>query len=252
MIRKAVGILRTGGQRELARRGIAFAYRRGIRPWLPAASPVRYAGLPVAVERKWWDGLVPQEWTMTDTRDHPGYEEALVTALKENVLAGDQVVIVGGGVGVTAAIAALQAGDRGRVTCFEGGAEGVMTVRRTAALNRVQDRVTVRHAIVGRSVHVYGTPSDQGVLPPEELPECDVLELDCEGAEVEILSGMVIRPRVLLVETHGMFGAPTSMVLSLVERLGYRPHVIGLAEPRVAEYCQENDIQVIAATRGAT
>jgi hypothetical protein len=48
------------------------------------------------------------------------------------------------------------------------------------------------------------------VLPPSELPPCNVLELDCEGAEVEILREMNIQPRVILVETHDHFSAGNS------------------------------------------
>jgi hypothetical protein len=48
------------------------------------------------------------------------------------------------------------------------------------------------------------------VISPAELPECDILELDGEGAESLILRNMTIRPRVIAVETHGVYGAPTS------------------------------------------
>ena len=40
-----------------------------------------------------------------------------------------------------------------------------------------------------------------------------MLELDCEGAEVEILRELTIQPRVILVETHVLYGAPTDSLL---------------------------------------
>ena len=58
--------------------------------------------------------------------------------------------------------------------------------------------------------------------------------MDCEGAEVEILREMTIQPRVILVETHGLFGAPTDLVASLLEKRGYVVSDRGLAEPRIA------------------
>jgi hypothetical protein len=75
-------------------------------------------------------------------------------------------------------------------------------VQQTVARNKVTN-VTVHHAVVAQARAVWGRRSDMGaVLPPSELPPCNVLELDCEGAEVEILREMNIQPRVILVETH--------------------------------------------------
>jgi hypothetical protein len=69
-----------------------------------------------------------------------------------------------------------------------------------------------------RRINVYGDPSQLAtlVVAPVELPGCDVLELDCEGAEIVILRDMTIRPRV-------------------VEEWG-------IAEPRLSEICETNDI----------
>jgi hypothetical protein len=93
---------------------------------------------------------------------------------------------------------------------------------------------------------MVGNPGDVGaVMPPCQLPACDVLELDCEGAEVEILRGMIIQPRVILVETHGLFGAPTDLVASLLETRGYVVSDRGLAEQSHAEYCAKHDIRVL-------
>jgi hypothetical protein len=93
--------------------------------------------------------------------------------------------------------------------------------------------------------------SDLGpVLPPSQLPSCDVLQLDCEGAEVEILRETMIQPRVILVETHGIFGAPTNLVASLLEKRGYVVTDRGLAEPRLAELCTKNDVRVLLGTIG--
>lgn len=183
---------------------MAFVYRRGIRPLLPVAGPVHYAGIPIAYERKWGDRKVPALWRPKYDEDVPGYESALVDGLKKHVSPGDRVVVVGGGVWVTVAIAALKVGAAGRVECFEGAGEGIEKVRRTAEINGVADWTTVHHAVMARSISVYVTEPDRSAVAPTDLPECDVLELDCEGAEVDILREMVIRPRVILVETHGL------------------------------------------------
>jgi hypothetical protein len=69
--------------------------------------------------------------------------------------------------------------------------------------------------------------------------------MDCEGAEVEVLREMTIKPRIVLVETHGVFGAPTNLVASLLEKRGYVVSDRGLAEPRLAELHTKYDIRVL-------
>jgi hypothetical protein len=83
---------------------------------------------------------------------------------------------------------------------------------------------------------------------PSELPSCDILELDCEGAEIGILRDMTIQPRVIAVETHGFLGAPTSAARELLEARGYHVQDLGWAEPRVLNACVENDIRVLVGT----
>lgn len=230
-------------------RGMGLAYRRGVRPWLPNSDVVRYAGLPIARSRKLGDRFVPRLWRPKGLDDLPEYEGALVSALRRHVLPGDEIVVVGGGVGVTATVAAMQTGPTGHVICYEGAAEGAEMVRRTAVINGVAERLTVEHAVVARSISVYGTEPDRQTVRPEELPVCDVLELDCEGAEIDILRKMVIQPRVILVETHGLFDAPTVLVESLLQERGYSSEVVGVAESWQAAYCAENDIRIVVGTR---
>jgi hypothetical protein len=213
------------------------------------AGPVHFAGIPTCHDRKWFDRAVPESWREGFIADLPEYESGLVGALREHVRPGDRVVVVGGGAGVTAAVAALQAGDAGRVICFEGAREEVEQVRRTAERNRLDGRLTVHHAVVARSIAVYGTEPDRPALPPTDLPDCDLLELDCEGAEIDILQELIITPHTILVETHGDYGAPTSLVSSLLESRGYRVSERGVAESRFREYCERHDIRVLVGTR---
>jgi hypothetical protein len=76
-----------------------------------------------------------------------------------------------------------------------------------------------------------------------------MLQLDCEGAELLILRNMAIRPRVIAVETHGVYGAPTRTVKELLEKLEYAVEEWGLAEPRVSEECEANDIRILVGKR---
>lgn len=226
-------------------RSAAYVHKRALRPLLPVAAPVRYAGIPIGVSRRRGDTVLPSVARLY--RDVPGYEATLVAGLKRHLRPGDEVVVVGGGWGVTATTAALETTPHGRVTCFEGDAEGCERVRRTAAANGVSGRVSVIHAVVGEAISVYGSQTGP-VVAPGSLPDCDVLQLDCEGAELNILREMSIRPRVVLVETHGIFGASTAAVGERLRELEYETTDLGVAEPQVESYCSQNDIHVVCGT----
>jgi hypothetical protein len=256
MFRKVRDIVRVQGVSGLARRSAAFAYRRGVRPYLPN-EPVRYAGIPICFDVKWGDRIVPTSW-IPDANDlanfsntfvdQPDYEATLIAGLSETIRPGDSVVVVGGGIGVTAVVAALRTGSSGAVQCFEGSKQCVGLIQQTAVRNRITN-VNVHHAVVAKAIYVFSDGGDIGpVLPPSQLPLCDVLELDCEGAEVDILREMIIRPRVVLVETHGVYGAPTNLIASLLEKRGYRVSDRGVAESHKAEFCTKNDIRVLLAS----
>ncbi|HQZ12253.1 MAG TPA: hypothetical protein PK286_05150 [Devosia sp.] len=212
---------------------------------MPRLEPERLAGISGPDDRRLGDAFV-ERLLPSPFYDPAGYEEALIRGLRQFVRANDRVTVVGGGAGVTAAIAAQLAGPTGRVICFEGTAKCASDVRKTAERNKVE--VDVRDAVVGVALHVYGKAADK-LVAPLDLPECDVLELDCEGAELMILGGMSLRPRHILVETHGFYGAPTKAVHEALEGLGYDVEDLGLAEPRQHTTCERRDIRVLAATR---
>ena len=76
-----------------------------------------------------------------------------------------------------------------------------------------------------------------------------MLELDCEGAERGIFDAMTIRPRAIVVETHGMAGSPSEGIRRQLEALGYAVTDLGVAEPRLQAYCEQRDIRVLLGTR---
>jgi hypothetical protein len=158
------------------------------------------------------------------------------------------VVIVGGGFGVTTVHAARLTGSTGHVTVYEASEERFSDLQTAIHLNEVEGRVEAILGVVGEGVKVYGekTPRETS---PEDLPSCDVLELDCEGAETEILQKMKLEPRSILVETHGFRGAPTEEVVTIMEKKGYNVEVIGVAEPRIRNFCIKKDIKVVLGTK---
>lgn len=241
MLDKATKIWREEGSITLARRGVQFGYDTYVRPFLPKQI-VRYNDIPVHASRA-GDSIIP--W---HTMDLPGYEDALVRGIRQYVENGDTVVIVGGGWGISTVAAAKQAGERGRIITYEGGAETVEKVVDTVQLNGVDDRVSVRHAIVGRTVSIRGDGTSAKAVSPTELPDCDVLVLDCEGAEIGLLGGMEIRPRAIIVETHGKYGATKADVHDKLASAGYETVESMIAEERIRDTCEKNGIYVLFAT----
>lgn len=247
MLGKLKDVLQESGLPGAFARGSAYLYRRGIRPFLPVIRPTLYNGIPIAHDVRWGDALLSGPFRDVGSVDLPGYESALIWGLRRYVKPGDRVIIVGAGVGVTATVAAQCTGQTGRVDCYEGGLTRVRTMLATIERNNVSDIAIVHHAIVGHAISVWGDGISGTVIPADALPECDVLQLDCEGAEVELIRNMTIAPRVCLVETHGSSGAPTLLVSRLLREIGYKVVEIGPAED--IPFCRENDIFVVAATR---
>lgn len=243
--------LKRCGPLVAARQTVHRFYAGRIRPLLPETQPAVYNGVPIAIHRRAGDSFFSQLLGPFGCNDNSGYEDTLLAGLKKYVRPGDTVVVVGGGVGVTTAVAGSMAGENGHVVCFEGSALHADLVRKTVALNGLAGRTEVRHAVVGPAIAVYGEIETDEQLQASELPPCDVLELDCEGSEVDILQNMTITPRVILVETHGIYGSSPELCRSLLEARGYQVTDLGVAEPQLAAFCEQADIRILAGERAA-
>lgn len=184
-------------------------YDEYVRDQLPRKIGV-YNGVPVR-DRALFD--------MTD--EQPEYEGPLVNAIERTVQGEDSVIIVGGGRGVSTVIAARAVGPLGDVTVYEGSREQYDLVEETVRLNRVADRTSVNFEVVGDAVSLWGEGMQADISDPEKLPPCDILILDCEGAEKQVVSELSTLPSTIVVETHGDLGvAPEEMVRTLESR-GY-------------------------------
>jgi len=137
------------------------------------------------------------------TQDDPKYEYTEVEAVRTYVDNEDDVVIIGGGFGVTAVVASKQ--TSGEVTVFEQTPSTYEILKRTIKINGRGDNIKLRLNAVGKvsnSTFTDEHPSNVEVISPKELPPSDVYEIDCEGAETIILREMTERPLTILVETH--------------------------------------------------
>lgn len=229
--------------------GFFKSFYQKLRVLLPTSTHVRLAGVSVDIPIKLGERGPLRAWAPEPIDDDPTYESALVKALNAHVAAGDRVVVIGGGWGVTTAVAARRAGAGGRVDCYEAAAEYVAHTRRCLALQPPAAPATVHHAIVGPLVQAAGPEGDAGHVAAADLPVCDVLEMDCEGSEIPILAALPFRPRVVLVESHGFLGSPSKRVCLLLKTMGYAIEHVEPAEARLQRFCEEHDVMVITALR---
>jgi hypothetical protein len=166
------------------------------------------------------------------------YEDELIKSIEEHIKPEHNVVIIGGGAGITT----VKCADvvEGNVTVFEGSENLVEMIGKTVEYHCLEDTVDIQHSIVGTPEKLFGNGNFSEQVEPSELPDCDFLELDCEGSEYEILENMDIRPQYIVVETHGVHDAPTSDTIELLEDIGYT-----IVSQRTMN--EDKDIKVISA-----
>ncbi len=203
---QAIKSLRTNGPIGFARSSYNFMNRR-FRNWY-IDSNVRH-NLPKTGELFRYNGFsVPREKRLGDNLligDDPNHEGSYVDYIRKHVNKGNKIVVIGGFYGVSTAAAAKQVGETGQVITFEATKEGCENVRRTVELNGLEGRVNVVQAVVGPLGCAKGnTPTGADKLPPSELPDCDVLAIDCDGCELELLKGLEKNPNKIILEHHSV------------------------------------------------
>lgn len=229
------------GVEENTTRGITFAVREGI-PGIVRAVYNRAVRPHLPSKIAMFNTVATRRAKLFDARDEfPEYEATLLDALRAAVEPDDDVVIVGGGYGVSSVVAARCARPDGSVTAFEPARERFAYIGETAALNGVADRVDSRRALVGPGVKVDGDGTGADRVTPGDLPDCDVFALDCEGAEAAILRNAEVEPRVIVVETHACFGTPEAETRDALRERGYR------ITERESAHGPERDIFVLTA-----
>lgn len=164
-------------------------------------------------------GVVAADNRLFDKHDYfPVYKSGLVDAIDEYVMEGDHVVEVGTGPGILT-VHLTRAGAH--VTTYEGAEEMVALAKQTIGIADATASVRFKHAIVGDGIDVFGVSGGATSVPPDELPDCDVVLLDCEGAEYDIIKHLTSTPRCLIVEVHPKKGKSLSELDALLVDRGY-------------------------------
>ncbi|WP_126661902.1 hypothetical protein [Haloterrigena salifodinae] len=209
---------------------VQSAYNRFLRPFLPKKLAV-YNGVPIRAVK-----LLDQQVTF------PDYEKPLIESVRCHANKGDTIVQIGGGRGPSTVAAVRAVEPSGHVIVYEGSPKYISKIKETLHLNNVSEFVDIQLKIVGEDRDVWGKTDNVEIIEPERIPNCDVLVLDCEGAEQVILPRFNCTPETLIVESHGQLGSPTEDVKQKVEERGY---IIKDISPEVPE----EDVYVITAKR---
>lgn len=195
------------------------AYNRFLRNRLP----LKYAVM---------GGVVTRGVRLLDIQDSlPKYKEVNIAAIKKWVRYDDVVVEVGSGQGVCTVWAARMA-PGGKIITFEGSEEMCNVTKDTMAVHSQtltnNPEVEIHNEIIGPDVDVWGASEHVTRCSPSDLPDCDVLIMDCEGAELDILQNLSTTPRTCIIEAHPNKGVDPDDV---VEELESRGHEIKSIQP---------------------
>ena len=217
-----------GGFTAVISEAVGAIYRRALRPNLPQKNRcAKFAGIKVPsveVDGRIFDESVP--W-MTPT-NRKWHEYDLIRAAKSIITEGDSVLVVGGGTGAGTVHFAQYTGASGRLRVFEASPEQAEVCRKTVEANEVPCPVNIRNQTVGEVISLYGDDTAADTISPTELPKADVIILDCEGAEKEILGSEADLPNRVVVETHGVFEAPTDEIQRMLKDRGYSVKCTGV------------------------
>lgn len=169
-----------------------------------------------------YNGVAVRNARLLDKKDtFPEHEKELIEAIRKYVSNNDRVVLIGGGRGASSVVAAHQVGNSGRVIVIEALKSLSKQIQNTITLNKVSEIVNVQHAIVERSIHLKGNSDGAEIISAKNLPECDVLVMDCEGAELYILQNIAKKPQKIIVETHSHFGSTADAIKKILNNLDY-------------------------------
>lgn len=73
-------------------------------------------------------------------------------------------------------------------------------------------QLEIRYGLVGPAIGVYHNDNAAPPVDIGNLPEYNLLELDCEGSEKYLISELLLHPKHIIVETHGVYGASTDEI----------------------------------------
>lgn len=140
-----------------------------------------------------YNGVAVRRPRLLDKTDvYPRYEEILISHIRQYLQNDSKAVVVGGGLGVSSVVAVCSGADE--VDTYEASSDRIETIQETLDLNKVSETVSLHHAIVESEIKIEGDIGSARQIDTVDLPSCDILILDCEGAERDILEKLTESP----------------------------------------------------------
>lgn len=114
-----------------------------------------------------------------------------------------KILAVGVGSGISLIHNCSKNSKKASYVAIEASANQIELATNNARLNNVDlDKFTIHQGYVGIPTGVYKSDTISSRHLDINLFDFDVLELDCEGSEIEILESMTARPKHIIVEMH--------------------------------------------------
>jgi cellulose biosynthesis protein BcsQ len=136
------------------------------------------------------------------------YKEVfLKLQLLDNVYKEDDIILaVGVGSGISLIHNCLKNRIHNSFIGIDGSKEQIEIAKSNAKLNGINfSMFELIEGYTGNPIHVYGEHGQHSKKMIDiNNKDFDVLELDCEGSEIEILRDLLVRPRHIIVEMHPM------------------------------------------------
>ena len=131
----------------------------------------------------------------------PKQERGVIYGINNFVQQGMKALQIGSGNGLTSLYTLRKIGTEGFLTIYEPGTEQIQKVNSTLKSNNYGNYKVI-NKYVGNPVNAWSDIGRSQLLSYTEIPNCDYLELDCEGCEKDFLENMIIRPHIIIVEIH--------------------------------------------------
>ena len=208
------------GPEAAIRRAVQILYTHTIRPYTGLQSGKTNGSILIPDNAEVPENLLIKKYDKYITPSLKYYKSINSEMIHKYSTEGDSIVIVGGGHGVTSVAAAKSVGAEGCVDIFEGSRDRVKTIKDTLCLNDVVSKYTVHHEVVGTRSKVVGSINGADTVHPKTLPKSDLIEIDCEGAELDILKNIVHEPKYIIAETHPNERSTKELILNVLT--GYR------------------------------
>lgn len=201
LIQRIKNTMREEGIKGLFRKSVPFLYQQ-IWPFLPKGTNIEYNNVKLPQKHRITDEYLPKHVTQYVPKDIPDYEEQYLSALSTIIDSGDNVVLIGGGEGVSSIVAAKSVGPSGSVHTYEAAAEAADKAQTLVDFHELNNLVKITHSIVEVEGALRGNSKGADVVPIGEIPEADVLGIDADGAEFEMIKNIPQWATTLAVEHH--------------------------------------------------